>query len=106
MKLKKSITEQEFASFEDNNDKTYVLLTNTKEDKLDLIRLAICFLKLEDCVIITDAFNIFDELMPDMYGVYIEESKLQSEPYLFDKFVNTTLIIEDELKNKEIEYDS
>ena len=101
MKLKKNMQEPVFASFDDKNNNTYILLTNTSEEKLDMAKLAITFLNLKNDVVITDAFNLFNEPLPEMYGIYIEENKLKKESYLFDKFMNTMLIIEDELKDAE-----
>lgn len=81
--------------------KIYRLLTNVPDNELDLAKLAIVFLKLKECIVVANAFNIYGDTIPDMTGVYIDKDKLDSEPYLFDKFHNTLLIMKEELEKQE-----
>lgn len=96
------IKENEYSISSDNGDgKTYRLLTNVSDNELDLAKLAIIFLKLKEYAVVADAFNIYGDAVPDMNGVYIDKNKLDSEPYLFDKFHNVLLVMKEELEKQE-----
>ena len=96
------VKENEYSiSFDNEVGKTYRLLTNVSDSELDLAKLATVFLKLKEYVVVANAFNIYGDAIPDMNGVYIDKDKLDSEPYLFDKFHNVLLVMKEELEKQE-----
>lgn len=53
---------------------------------MDIVRLCIVDLDLKNDVIITNAYNMDGDRLPNHYGVYIESSAYNSRKGVFDEF--------------------
>jgi len=76
-----------------NNDTTYCLITNVMKNTswVDIAKLTIKTLHMEDDAILTNAYDIFGNRLHDQLGFYVRNELTEGNPYFYDKVRNAML---------------
>ena len=83
-----------------NNDITYYLITNVKKNTswVDIAKLTIKALHIENDAILTNAYDIFGNRLSDQLGFYVRKDLTEGNPYYCDKIRNAMLDFADIFK--------
>lgn len=91
-----------------NDDKnTYYLISNFQKDTiwLDVVEMTKQILHLENDILYYDAYNIYNQIIPESIGVYINNTRLEKDISLYPKITKVMQTIAIKLQKNNINPD-